>query len=137
MHLSSVPDPVHHDPVPDDAATTDLSRLETDLREARLKIENLEMALTTCRVISTGVGVLMATFKVTYDAAFDMLVVASQNTHRKLRDIAAEVVETGTLNWGRDMVPQHAPPVSTTHSTSPSAAPGADRSAASDVPQVA
>jgi len=74
------------------------------LASARAKIENLEIALTTSRVISMGVGVLMATFKITSDAAFDMLVVASQNTHRKLRVIAEEVVETGTLNWGRDMI---------------------------------
>jgi AmiR/NasT family two-component response regulator len=39
----------------------------------------------------------MAHHKVTEDAAFSMLRATSQRLHRKLRDIAIEVVETGTL----------------------------------------
>lgn len=40
----------------------------------------------------------MATHKVTREQAFDMLRIASQNSHRKLRDIAVEVADTGTLD---------------------------------------
>ena len=47
-----------------------------------------------------AVGVVMATYKLSADESFDMLVVASQNTHRKLREIAEAVVLTGQLNWG-------------------------------------
>jgi hypothetical protein len=39
----------------------------------------------------------MAHHKVAQDDAFTLLRVASQGLHRKLRDIAVEVVETGTL----------------------------------------
>ena len=54
---------------------------EAELDEAHRKIENLEVALTTSRVISTAVGILLATEKVTADLAFGMLVVASQTRH--------------------------------------------------------
>jgi AmiR/NasT family two-component response regulator len=39
----------------------------------------------------------MAHHKVTQDQAFAMLRSSSQSLHRKLRDVAGEVVETGTL----------------------------------------
>jgi len=39
----------------------------------------------------------MAHRKITHEHAFDLLRSASQNLHRKLRDVAAEVMETGTL----------------------------------------
>lgn len=91
--------------VPDiTSAPTEPSPLEAELAEARRQVKDLNIALSTSRTISMAIGVLMATFKITSDAAFDMVVVASQNTHRKLRDIAQDVVETGTLNWGRDMI---------------------------------
>lgn len=71
------------------------------LREERevdqRQIENLQVALTTARRIGTAVGILMAESKISTDAAFELLRMASQNTHRKLRDVADEVVETGAL----------------------------------------
>ena len=72
------------------------------LETARAQIHNLEIALISARRIGTAVGIVMATYKVSDEAAFDLLVVASQNSHRKLRDIAQDVVETGDLSW-RDM----------------------------------
>jgi hypothetical protein len=44
-----------------------------------------------------AIGVLMAHHKITEDEAFTLLRLASQALHRKLRDIAAEVAETGIL----------------------------------------
>lgn len=102
-NLRAVPD-FDPGPDPDAARQAELCPHEVALIEAKAKIANLEVALTTARVISTAVGVLMSMFKINSGAAFDMLVVASQNTHRKVRDVADEVVETGTLNWGRDMI---------------------------------
>jgi hypothetical protein len=61
------------------------------------KIMNLERALETNREIGVALGILMARQLCTADQAFDMLRIASQHTHRKLRDIAAEVTETGAL----------------------------------------
>jgi hypothetical protein len=58
---------------------------------------NLETALQSSREIGMALGILMAHRKVTDDAAFDLLRTASQNLHRKLRDVASEVMETGTL----------------------------------------
>ncbi|MFL6163734.1 MAG: ANTAR domain-containing protein [Jatrophihabitantaceae bacterium] len=59
--------------------------------------ENLHTALDSSRRIGAAIGVLMAIHKVTEDQAFDLLRTASQLLHRKLRDIASEVVETGAL----------------------------------------
>jgi GAF domain-containing protein len=58
---------------------------------------NLERALETSREIGIGIGVLMALHKIPRDAAFDLLRIASQSTHRKLRDLAIEVARTGVL----------------------------------------
>ncbi len=67
------------------------------LHEAQGAADNLESALASSRRIGAAIGVLMAHHKVTEDAAFAMLRTSSQHLHRKLRDIAVEVVETGTL----------------------------------------
>lgn len=58
---------------------------------------NLETALESSREIGMALGILMAHRKITHEAAFDLLRTASQNLHRKLRDVAGEVMETGTL----------------------------------------
>jgi GAF domain-containing protein len=67
---------------------------------AREKSANLEVALATSREIGIAMGVLMARHKCTRDQAFDLLRIASQRTHRKLRDLAAEVADIGRLDVG-------------------------------------
>jgi ANTAR domain-containing protein/GAF domain-containing protein len=67
------------------------------LYDARDTATNLVSALNSSRRIGAAIGVLMAHHKVTEDVAFGMLRTASQHLHRKLRDIATDVVETGTL----------------------------------------
>jgi hypothetical protein len=67
------------------------------LAQARTKIANLETALLTARRIGTAVGIVMVTYKVPADAAFDLLVMVSQQTHRKVRDVAEDVIEVGDL----------------------------------------
>jgi ANTAR domain-containing protein/GAF domain-containing protein len=67
------------------------------LVEAEDQATNLEAALESSRAIGMALGVLMSARKVTEEQAFAMLRMASQNLHRKLRAVAAEVVETGTL----------------------------------------
>ncbi|WP_323097456.1 GAF and ANTAR domain-containing protein [Intrasporangium sp. YIM S08009] len=59
--------------------------------------DNLHAALTSSRQIGTAIGVIMARRLVTSSEAFELLREASQNLNRKLRDIAAEVEETGSL----------------------------------------
>jgi hypothetical protein len=67
------------------------------LHEAESQAANLETALHSSREIGIALGVLMAHRKITREQAFEQLRVVSQALHRKLRDIAAEVAETGAL----------------------------------------
>lgn len=59
--------------------------------------QHLRLALETNRDIGVAIGILMATRLVTKQQAFDALRIASQHTHRKLHQIALEVIETGEL----------------------------------------
>lgn len=68
-------------------------------------VQNLERALRSNRGIGTAMGVLMANHKVTEDQAFDLLRITSQNTNRKIVDLAHEVVQTGAL----DVTPHQRP----------------------------
>jgi hypothetical protein len=64
---------------------------------AREKVANLEFALISSRRIGAAVGILMARHHVTYDEGFDILRSASQIGHCKVRDLAEEVILTGTV----------------------------------------
>ncbi|EWT00609.1 antitermination regulator [Intrasporangium oryzae NRRL B-24470] len=64
---------------------------------SRERVVNLERALQSNRDIGTAMGIIMGLHKVTRERAFDLLHAASQNHNRKLRDVAADVIETGTL----------------------------------------
>ncbi|MGY1698390.1 ANTAR domain-containing protein [Geodermatophilus sp. SYSU D00766] len=56
---------------------------------------NLAVALDSRDLIGQAKGVLMERYRITADTAFGILVRASQDTHRKVRDVAALVTETG------------------------------------------
>jgi hypothetical protein len=71
---------------------------------ARERVAQLQTALVNSREIGMAMGVLLATHKVTREQAFDLLRIASQNSNRKLADIATEVVDTGVLHLPRDRV---------------------------------
>ncbi len=58
---------------------------------------HLRSAVSTREVIGQAQGILMERFKVTGEMAFHMLMLASQDSNRKLRDIADELVSTGRL----------------------------------------
>ncbi|HEY0165607.1 MAG TPA: GAF and ANTAR domain-containing protein [Jatrophihabitans sp.] len=58
---------------------------------------HLQAAVSTREVIGQAQGILMERFKVTGEMAFHMLMLASQDSNRKLRDIADELVSTGRL----------------------------------------
>ncbi|HET6909974.1 MAG TPA: ANTAR domain-containing protein [Mycobacteriales bacterium] len=76
----------------------EIQRLQQELATAQAKIVNLNIALQTSREIGAAIGVLMATRRISADRAFDLLREHSQRTHRKVRDIAADVVFTGSLD---------------------------------------
>jgi GAF domain-containing protein len=63
----------------------------------RVAAENLRAALQTNREIAMAIGILMNAHRLTKDQAFDLLRVASQHRHRKVHDLAAQVVLTGEL----------------------------------------
>jgi GAF domain-containing protein len=60
-------------------------------------VSNLRIALQTRDVIGQAKGILMERYKLSSVQAFDLLVTASQRWHRKLRDVADELAETGEL----------------------------------------
>lgn len=66
----------------------------------RAAMENLQRALDSNRDIGVAIGVLMGAHKVTRAQAFDLLRIASQRSNRKLREIALDVADTGTLDLG-------------------------------------
>jgi GAF domain-containing protein len=68
---------------------------------AERKVDNLEIALESSRQIGAAMGVLMARKLMTEEQAFQQLRDASQHLHRKLRDVARDVLESGELP-GRD-----------------------------------
>ncbi|MEO7261434.1 MAG: ANTAR domain-containing protein [Jatrophihabitantaceae bacterium] len=72
-------------------------RLEAALAVERDKAVNLQLALESSREIGQAIGILMATYKVTSQQGFDLLRTASQHTHRKLREVATDVCDTGML----------------------------------------
>lgn len=58
---------------------------------------HLRRALVSNRIIAAAVRVLMATRKVTYEQAFDVLLPTSRRTNRKIVDLADHVLLTGQL----------------------------------------
>jgi len=62
------------------------------------RADHLQVALETNREIGAAIGILMSTRKLSQEAAFAVLRVASQDTNRKLAAVAADVVATGQLN---------------------------------------
>ncbi|GAB3309734.1 GAF and ANTAR domain-containing protein [Geodermatophilus aquaeductus] len=54
---------------------------------------NLQRALQSRAVIDQAKGILMGRHRITADAAFDMLSAQSQDTNRKLREIAGDLVD--------------------------------------------
>jgi GAF domain-containing protein len=65
---------------------------------------NLQLAQESNREIGMAMGVLMSRHQLTQTQAFDLLRMASQHTHRKLREIASDVVETGMLDFPTEKV---------------------------------
>jgi ANTAR domain len=62
---------------------------------ARDRADNLTKALETNREIGVAMGILMQSHRLTREQAFGVLRLASQDSNRKLSDIARDVAETG------------------------------------------
>jgi transcriptional regulator with GAF, ATPase, and Fis domain len=59
--------------------------------------EHLRLAVDTRDLIGQAKGILMERYKIRSDEAFNLLVVASQHSNRKLRDVAEHLAERGEL----------------------------------------
>ena len=70
----------------------DLTELVQQLSD---KVDGLEEALLSRDIIGQAKGVLMERLHMTPDQAFEELRTVSQRQNRKVRDIAAEVSQTG------------------------------------------
>lgn len=68
------------------------------------QVANLQQALETSRRIGAAVGILMCRHTITEDEAFQRVRSVSQNTNRKVRDVADEIVLTGVLEPVRSKV---------------------------------
>ena len=64
---------------------------------ANAETGGLRIALESRDAIGQAKGILMERYKITSQQAFDLLIAASQNTHRKLRDVAERLAATGEL----------------------------------------
>ncbi len=62
----------------------------------REQVTQLEQALHTSRTLGAAIGLIMASRSATQDEAFALLRSASQRSNRKLRDLAGDVVQTGS-----------------------------------------
>jgi hypothetical protein len=78
------------------AAYASLVQLNSIHQDASM---NLQRALESNREIGVAMGILMARNLFTSDQAFEHLRQASQATHRRLRDIAADVATTGEIPY--------------------------------------
>ncbi|MBM9466353.1 ANTAR domain-containing protein [Nakamurella leprariae] len=76
------------------AGTVSLAVVALDQRD---QVRHLTLALDSNRQIGAAVGVVMTRRRLTYDQAFEVLLRASRDGNRKLRDVADWVLTTGTL----------------------------------------
>lgn len=86
------------DDIPVDDVAVALAHEQRVTASLRDRGEHLQTALQTSRRIGTAIGIVMATYKVTYSAAFDMICTHSSQTNRRVRDIALDIVEQGHLD---------------------------------------
>jgi hypothetical protein len=76
------------------------------------RVRNLEVALESNRQIGVAMGVLMHEHGLSQTQAFDVLRAASQDSNRKLAQIATEVIQTGTVSirgWPAGLVDDDEP----------------------------
>jgi len=70
---------------------------ETAVEAAEGQTASIRTALDSNRVIGTAIGIVMAGYRLTAAQGFQLLAKASKHSNRKLREIAAEVVDSGKL----------------------------------------
>lgn len=82
------------------ALLADFAAIAIETGLARDLAGHLQVALGSSRVIGMAMGVLVERHRLTPEQAFDVLRTTSQNTNRKLADVASELALTGELPSG-------------------------------------
>ena len=72
-----------------------IAELQRDGLVSQEHARHLEGALRSSRLIGAAMGIVMANQQVDETDAFQVLSKSSQNTNRKLRDLAEDIVRTG------------------------------------------
>jgi AmiR/NasT family two-component response regulator len=67
------------------------------LDDERFRTQGLTRALESRDVIGQAKGILMSRYRLSAEASFELLRRVSQDRNLKLRDVAGQVVETGSL----------------------------------------
>ena len=80
----------------------DRGRLRQRLQAAEVQVANLRRAQASNRRIGMAIGILMARHGLTEQGAFELLRAASNHFNVKLREVAEEVIYTGTLGVDGD-----------------------------------
>ncbi len=91
-------------------ASTALTLMTRHVQQAKVS-QQLEQALRSRSTIDHAIGILMAQQKCTSDEAYELLRQHSRNNNRKLRDVAADLVERTTGKPPADPPPFRRPPV--------------------------
>lgn len=82
------------------ALLADFAAIAIETGLARDLAGHLQVALGSSRVIGMAMGVLVERHRLTPEQAFEVLRTTSQNTNRKLADVASELTLTGELPHG-------------------------------------
>ena len=69
-----------------------IAELQRDGLLRQQHVAQMEEALRSSRTVGAAIGLIMGTRHVSDAEAFEILKAASQNSNRKLRDLAAELV---------------------------------------------
>lgn len=70
---------------------------DEELERARAEVAELQEALRSSRTIGTAIGIIMERYQLDAEAAVGFLKRVSSEQNRKLRDLAAGLVETRHL----------------------------------------
>jgi ANTAR domain len=80
-------------------------RLIDQADSARKRAANRDAALSGNREIGIAIGILMSGHKISKEDAIDVLRGVGRQTHRKLRDVALDIAEAGTIDLLADLAP--------------------------------
>jgi hypothetical protein len=75
-----------------------IAELQADGVLSQKHAAQMEEALRSSRTIGTALGIIMTSRQVGVDQAFDLLSQASSRSHRKIREIAADLVQSVTAD---------------------------------------